>query len=367
MKKHLQVINHLKINLQRAKIATTMLLKAAQQHQPDLFIVQEPHVTDGKIAGIPKCWKSCFSKSEKPGIIAFPAWSTPVFLSAKGNTMAINPLIPKAIDIKGPQTTGTEVLEELTDLTTNIIGEEYLTGGVLKSHSQRWGNRDEDSRGKQLQEFIAEKHIFLINSSESPPTFEHSNRQGSPDLTMVSSHFLAAICEWKVLEEETYSDHKFVKICINSNISTFSFARFKMAHGGHCKFVNLFKSTLNLFTSRLYKTLFPIVLMKKSSMKQPEPFNLKSTKLANKFIKLNVTPDSKRNLVEYRSPNKEVELKAIARRLQKSRGEDRITYTIVLSEEVLCSRKQSKEPNVDLGDCYAPRHKLPTELLSGQH
>ncbi|GBN81112.1 hypothetical protein AVEN_146510-1 [Araneus ventricosus] len=109
---------------------------------------------------------------------------------------------------------------------------------------------------------------------------------------MVSSHSLAAICEWDVLEEETYSDHKFVKICINSNISSLSFARFKTAHGGHCKFVNRFKSV----KSRLYKTLFPIVLMKKSSMKQPEPFNLKSTKLANTFIKL--TPDSKHNLVE---------------------------------------------------------------------
>ncbi|GBO18475.1 hypothetical protein AVEN_264963-1, partial [Araneus ventricosus] len=115
----------------------------------------------------------------------------------------------------GPQFSSTEILEELTDLTTNISGEEYLTGGVFNSYSQRWGYRDEDSRGKQLQEFIAEKHIFLINSSDYPPTFEYNNRQGWPDLTMVSSHFLAAICEWNVLEEETYSDHIFVKICIN--------------------------------------------------------------------------------------------------------------------------------------------------------
>ncbi|GBO21033.1 Retrovirus-related Pol polyprotein from type-1 retrotransposable element R1 [Araneus ventricosus] len=59
---------------------------------------------------------------------------------------------------------------------------------------------------------------------------------------MVSSHSLAAICEWDVLEEESHSDHKFVKICINYSISSFSFARFKTAHGGHCKFVYLFKS-----------------------------------------------------------------------------------------------------------------------------
>ncbi|GBN17054.1 hypothetical protein AVEN_63801-1 [Araneus ventricosus] len=103
-------------------------------------------------------------------------------------------------------------------------------------------NEDEDSRGKQLQEFIAEKHIFLLNSSDSPPTFEHNNRQGWSDVSIVSSDSLAAICEWDVLEEESYSDKKFVKICINSNISSLSSIRFKMAHGDHCKFVNLFKS-----------------------------------------------------------------------------------------------------------------------------
>ncbi|GBM19473.1 hypothetical protein AVEN_259374-1 [Araneus ventricosus] len=67
-----------------------------------------------------------------------------------------------------------EILEELTDRTTNINGEEYLIGGDFNAHSQRWSYRDEDARGKQLQEFIAEKHIFLLNSSDSPPTFEHN-------------------------------------------------------------------------------------------------------------------------------------------------------------------------------------------------
>ncbi|GBN72524.1 hypothetical protein AVEN_124195-1 [Araneus ventricosus] len=105
--------------------------------------------------------------------------------------------------------------------------------------------------------------------------------------------------------------------------------------------------------------------MKKSSMKQPEPFNLKSTKLASKFIKLNVPPLIlnitwwNRNL-----QIKKQELKALVRRLQKSRGEDRIQYKIVLSKKKkkkkeLCSRKQSKESNVDLGDCYAPRQQTP--------
>ncbi|GBN56151.1 hypothetical protein AVEN_215302-1 [Araneus ventricosus] len=93
--------------------------------------------------------------------------------------------------------------------------------GVIETKTQEESN---------FRSLLQKKHIFLLNSSDSLPTFEHNNRQCWPDLTMVSSHSLAAVCEWDVLEEETNSDHKFVKICINSNISSLSFARFKTAH-----------------------------------------------------------------------------------------------------------------------------------------
>ncbi|GBL75864.1 hypothetical protein AVEN_234212-1 [Araneus ventricosus] len=66
-----------------------MLLKVPQQHQPDLFFVQKPHVKDGKIAGIPKCWKSWLSKSGKVGIIALSTCYIPAVLSEKENTMTI--------------------------------------------------------------------------------------------------------------------------------------------------------------------------------------------------------------------------------------------------------------------------------------
>ncbi|GBM16327.1 hypothetical protein AVEN_194064-2-1, partial [Araneus ventricosus] len=182
VKKHLQVIQN---NLQRAKIATTMLLKATQQYQPDLFIEQEPHAKDGKIAGIKKCWKSWLSKSGKAGIIALPTCSTPVVLSAKENTMAIKiTKNSKAFTIislySSPYANFREIVEELTDLATNINGEEYLIGGDFNAHSQRWGYRDEDSRGKQLQEFIAEKHIFLLNSSDPPPTLNTTIDKAGP-------------------------------------------------------------------------------------------------------------------------------------------------------------------------------------------
>ncbi|GBM86791.1 hypothetical protein AVEN_234187-1 [Araneus ventricosus] len=118
-----------------------MLLKAALQHLPDLLLVQEPHVKDRKIAGISKCLKSWLSKSGKADIIALPTCSTPVVLSAKENTMDIK--ITKNSNAfriissySSPYANFREILEELTDLTTNINGVVYLIGGDFNAHNQ---------------------------------------------------------------------------------------------------------------------------------------------------------------------------------------------------------------------------------------
>ncbi|GBO21029.1 hypothetical protein AVEN_179141-1 [Araneus ventricosus] len=108
-----------------------MLLKAEKHYHPDLFLVQEPDVKDGKIAGIPKCWKSWLSKSGKACIIVLPTCSTPDVLSAKENTIAIKiTKNSKAFTIissySSPYANFRVILDELTDLTTNINGEESM-------------------------------------------------------------------------------------------------------------------------------------------------------------------------------------------------------------------------------------------------
>ncbi|GBO04614.1 hypothetical protein AVEN_85439-1 [Araneus ventricosus] len=139
-------------------------------------------------------------------------------------------------------------------------------------------------------------------------------------------------------------------MCINSNISSLSLARFKTAHGGHCQFVNLFKSKVQALRNLIY------------NISNEEEFNE-----TTRNIQLEIHRTCKQVYKIKRNPLipnvtwwnrdlqiKKYELKTLGRRFQKSRGEDRIHYKIVLSKKELCSRKQSKESNVDLGDFYAP-------------
>ncbi|GBL79389.1 hypothetical protein AVEN_92578-1 [Araneus ventricosus] len=87
-------------------------------------------------------------------------------------TMAINTTKnSKAFTIissySSPYANFREILDELTDLTTNINGEEYLIGGDFNAHSQRWGYRDEDSRGNNFRSLL-QKNTSSFSTSVIP-------------------------------------------------------------------------------------------------------------------------------------------------------------------------------------------------------
>ncbi|GBN73371.1 hypothetical protein AVEN_41556-1 [Araneus ventricosus] len=106
-------------------------------------------------------------------------------------------------------------------------------------------------------------------------------------------------------------------MCLNSNISSLSFARFKRAHGGNCKFVNLFKSKV-----RALRNLISNISNEEELNETTRTIQLEIHITCKQVYKI------KRNAL---IPNvtwwnrdfqrKKEESKALARRLQKSRGE----------------------------------------------
>ncbi|GBM05382.1 hypothetical protein AVEN_94697-1 [Araneus ventricosus] len=70
-----------------------------------------------------------------------------------------------------------------------------------------------------------------------PPTFFHTNGTvGRPDLSIVSNNEIAARALWEVLEEESLSDHQYIKLEIHLERKTMTFVIFKTKYGGHSKF-----------------------------------------------------------------------------------------------------------------------------------
>ncbi|GBN05197.1 hypothetical protein AVEN_11848-1 [Araneus ventricosus] len=153
-------------------------------------------------------------------------------------------------------------------------------------------------------------------------------------------------------------------MCINYNISSISFAKFKTVHGSHSKYANLFKSKDQALQNFIFDRYNEAEFNKTTRIIQLEIHKTCKQVYEIKHYPLipNVTWCNRHLQITKK------ELKALARRLQKSKDEDRIHLKIVLSKKRdMCSRMQSKKPNVDLGDCYAHRHELPTEHHTDHH
>ncbi|XP_011258888.1 uncharacterized protein LOC105252923 [Camponotus floridanus] len=110
-------------------------------------------------------------------------------------------------------------LEEV-DITANIVC------GDFNSKSRTWGARSTDIRGERLERWMSSKDFRLVNEGSSLTCVRP---QGSSivDLTWATATASRNIDNWKILEEETYSDHKYIhftfnekKVCTSRKVAT---------------------------------------------------------------------------------------------------------------------------------------------------
>ncbi|GBM95925.1 hypothetical protein AVEN_85277-1 [Araneus ventricosus] len=105
-----------------------------------------------------------------------------------------------------------ETLQELHSILTDLGDERVLICADLNAHSRIWGYANEDTRGAQVEDFLLAQQLFLLNETNSPPSFEHRGRKGWPDLSFIKGTDFANSCTWKVLEDYTHSDHNYILI-----------------------------------------------------------------------------------------------------------------------------------------------------------
>ncbi|GBL83539.1 hypothetical protein AVEN_196381-1 [Araneus ventricosus] len=102
----------------------------------------------------------------------------------------------------------------------------------LNEHRRIWGYAKEDTIGTQVEDFLLVHQLYLLNETNSPPTFEQCNRKGWPDLSFIKDTDFVNSCTWKVLEHYTHSDHNYILIEALFSQSHDSYPRFKTVYGG---------------------------------------------------------------------------------------------------------------------------------------
>lgn len=186
-----------------------------QQHitQHDISIIQEPYYYKHKVIGFPIKHKIIASPTPKTAIIihntdiqVFPIYISNTILVAKlkwknNNFTIINTYAPPKEEIQITLNT----IESLIN-----IEEPTIVAGDFNSSNTIWGGTQNNSRGDVLLEFITAKDLKIINSPDSPPTFETENGKSWIDITLTTPQLSNFLTNWKVLDEINHSDHRYL-------------------------------------------------------------------------------------------------------------------------------------------------------------
>lgn len=84
-----------------------------------------------------------------------------------------------------------------------------IIAGDFNAKDRSWGAHTTDDRGEKISRWAASRDLRLLNDGLTPTCVRH---QGNSiiDLTWSTPDLYNQICNWKVMEEFTYSDHMYI-------------------------------------------------------------------------------------------------------------------------------------------------------------
>ncbi|GBM92131.1 Putative protein in type-1 retrotransposable element R1DM [Araneus ventricosus] len=104
-------------------------------------------------------------------------------------------------------------------------------------------------------------NLFISNTSDAPPThLNYNGSKGLPDLSICSHQLINKISTWEVLEDITNSDHQYIQIKLNTNITSFKLKRYKTLHGNFQKFTESFRTRVPKLEEKISLCSTPEVL-----------------------------------------------------------------------------------------------------------
>jgi len=79
------------------------------------------------------------------------------------------------------------------------------------SRSKTWHGKITNIRRKKLEEYLASRHLRIINEQSEKFTFHNSRGSSRIDLKITNNNLIADVQVWEISEEDSSSDHNFLK------------------------------------------------------------------------------------------------------------------------------------------------------------
>ncbi|KAH7986374.1 hypothetical protein HPB49_025988 [Dermacentor silvarum] len=143
------------------------------------------------------------------------------------------------------------ILDELNQCFSRYSSSNVILAGDFNAKHALWGPPPGDPRGVQLVQFACANDLCILNSPDSPPTFETPYAHSWIDVTLASVPLTRNGYMWSVSDADTLSDHRYLVFSFSGTTCAptkrlTNFARCQIleslrrsvwfAHIAHCEF-----------------------------------------------------------------------------------------------------------------------------------
>jgi hypothetical protein len=185
---------HIPNNKER-KIRSAIWIKDREYKAMDCRMLNQ--FTDEDIVTVSANW--ALNKKNKKKIV-FCSWYAPSF---EGTKLISNPINEKINAIR-------DFCER-----NNF---ELIISTDSNSHHPAWGEIRSNNRGVAIHDWLLSSNLFLLNQG-STPTFTGSIGKSIIDLTIAFPFAQSRIKRWKVLTDESHSDHRYISFELVSSLA----------------------------------------------------------------------------------------------------------------------------------------------------
>ena len=245
------MVTVLQINLHHSKAASAALLLHLTAKGVDIVLIQEPWIIKDRVHGLSTNeYNLVLPISGKPRacmLIKKTFHYLTLHRYCDGDTVTICANLPRGTFwFSSSYMAHDHADPPPSDLTRQMVKDAHtqniavIVGADANSHHEIWGSTDTNQRGESLMNFLLDNKLSIANLGNEP-TFIVSNRREVLDITIVSDRISHLISNWKVLDECSFSDHRYISFvieCGNCNKVQFFTNRRNTDW-------NIFRSTLN--------------------------------------------------------------------------------------------------------------------------
>lgn len=211
----------LQINLHHSKAASAALLLRLAKTGEEIILVQEPWVHKQRVCGLQlKDYNVIYLQGKEPPRACilvnkkYSSFTLPNFCDRDNVCTAVQ-LGPASIwfmssymahdtELLPPRPLQAALLEAAKTRTPVVIGAD------ANAHHTIWGSTDTNERGESLIEYILGNNLQICNRGNEP-TFITSVRQEVLDITLTNEHAANLIRSWKVSQDHSMSDHRYLE------------------------------------------------------------------------------------------------------------------------------------------------------------